>query len=114
MVTPCLHAIIAETENLLLPSVFAEIENLASGHPAVAEAAVVAMPSVKWGERPLLVVVLKPPLVQVSAERRLALRTQILVCLSYQGGAAAPGCSAPSLKCVSINLVACLKFHYEK
>lgn len=28
-------------------------------HPAVAEAAVVAMPSAKWGERPLLVVVLR-------------------------------------------------------
>eukprot|EP00200_Dunaliella_tertiolecta_P004724 CAMPEP_0202360492 /NCGR_PEP_ID=MMETSP1126-20121109/13416_1 /ASSEMBLY_ACC=CAM_ASM_000457 /TAXON_ID=3047 /ORGANISM="Dunaliella tertiolecta, Strain CCMP1320" /LENGTH=572 /DNA_ID=CAMNT_0048954221 /DNA_START=64 /DNA_END=1782 /DNA_ORIENTATION=+ len=41
-----------------------EIENLAMGHPAVAEAAVVAVPNEKWGERPLLVVVLKPPSVQ--------------------------------------------------
>lgn len=29
------------------------------GHPAVSEAAVVAIPDAKWGERPLLVVVLK-------------------------------------------------------
>ena len=36
-----------------------EIENLAMSHPAVREAAVCAIPSVKWGERPLLVVVLR-------------------------------------------------------
>jgi acyl-CoA synthetase (AMP-forming)/AMP-acid ligase II len=34
-----------------------EIENLAVGHPGVAEAAVIGMPHPKWGERPLLVVV---------------------------------------------------------
>lgn len=33
-----------------------EIENAAAGHPQVAEAAVIAMPDEKWGERPLLVV----------------------------------------------------------
>ncbi len=37
-----------------------EIENLAVGHPAVAEAAVIAVRHPKWGERPLLVVILKP------------------------------------------------------
>lgn len=37
-----------------------EIENLAMSHPVVAEAAVIAIPNAKWGERPLLVVVLKP------------------------------------------------------
>lgn len=34
-----------------------ELENLAVGHPEVAEAAVIGLPHPKWGERPLLVVV---------------------------------------------------------
>lgn len=34
-----------------------ELENIAVGHPAVAEAAVIAVPHPKWEERPLLVVV---------------------------------------------------------
>ncbi len=37
-----------------------EIENLAVGHPSVAEAAVIGLPHPKWGERPLLIVVKKP------------------------------------------------------
>jgi acyl-CoA synthetase (AMP-forming)/AMP-acid ligase II len=37
-----------------------ELENLACAHPAVAQAAVIAIPHSKWQERPLLVVVLKP------------------------------------------------------
>jgi fatty-acyl-CoA synthase len=37
-----------------------EIENLAVGHPQVAEAAVIGIPDPKWDERPLLVVVKKP------------------------------------------------------
>jgi fatty-acyl-CoA synthase len=37
-----------------------EIENIAVGHPAVAEAAVIGIPHPKWDERPLLIVVLKP------------------------------------------------------
>ncbi len=37
-----------------------EIENIAVGHPAVAEAAVIGIAHPKWGERPLLVAVLKP------------------------------------------------------
>jgi fatty-acyl-CoA synthase len=36
-----------------------ELENMIMGHPAVAEAAVIAMPHEKWQERPLAVVVLK-------------------------------------------------------
>ncbi len=36
-----------------------EIENLAVGHPKVAEAAVIGIRHPKWDERPLLVVVLK-------------------------------------------------------
>jgi acyl-CoA synthetase (AMP-forming)/AMP-acid ligase II len=37
-----------------------DIENLAMGHPAVGEAAVIGVAHPKWDERPLLVVVLKP------------------------------------------------------
>jgi fatty-acyl-CoA synthase len=37
-----------------------EIENLAVGHPKLAEAAVIGVKHPKWAERPLLVVVLKP------------------------------------------------------
>jgi fatty-acyl-CoA synthase len=37
-----------------------ELENALAGHPAVAEAAVVAVPHPKWGERPLALVVPKP------------------------------------------------------
>lgn len=36
-----------------------ELENLAVGHPKVAEAAVIGIRHPKWGERPLLVVVMK-------------------------------------------------------
>jgi fatty-acyl-CoA synthase len=36
-----------------------ELENALMAHPAVAEAAVIAIPDVKWDERPLAVVVLK-------------------------------------------------------
>ena len=36
-----------------------ELENALMGHPAVAEAAVIAIPDEKWSERPLAVVVLK-------------------------------------------------------
>jgi fatty-acyl-CoA synthase len=37
-----------------------EIENVAAAHPSVQEVAVIAVPHPKWGERPLLVVQLKP------------------------------------------------------
>jgi fatty-acyl-CoA synthase len=37
-----------------------ELENEIMAHPAVAEAAVIALPHPKWGERPLACVVLKP------------------------------------------------------
>jgi fatty-acyl-CoA synthase len=37
-----------------------ELENLAVGHPKVAEAAVIGVSHPKWDERPLLVVVTKP------------------------------------------------------
>ena len=35
-----------------------DMENLLMGHPAVAEAAVIAIPDEQWGERPMAVVVL--------------------------------------------------------
>ncbi|TLM77343.1 long-chain fatty acid--CoA ligase [Microbulbifer harenosus] len=38
-----------------------DLENVAVGHPKVAEAAVIGVPCDKWQERPLLVVVLKKP-----------------------------------------------------
>ncbi|CAL1549040.1 unnamed protein product [Lymnaea stagnalis] len=37
-----------------------DLENLAVGHPDVAEAAVIGVPHSKWDERPLLVIVKKP------------------------------------------------------
>ncbi len=37
-----------------------DLENLAMGHPEVAEAAVIGVPHPKWDERPLLVVVPRP------------------------------------------------------
>lgn len=37
-----------------------DVENIAIGHPAVAECAVVGIPHPKWDERPLLLVVKKP------------------------------------------------------
>ena len=37
-----------------------ELENFAADHPAVAQVACIAEPHEKWGERPLLVIVLRP------------------------------------------------------
>ena len=37
-----------------------DLENAIMAHPCVAEAAVIAIPDEKWGERPLACVVLKP------------------------------------------------------
>ncbi|MFT3789948.1 MAG: 3-(methylthio)propionyl-CoA ligase [Rudaea sp.] len=37
-----------------------ELENIAQAHPAIREAAVVAVADARWGERPVLVAVLKP------------------------------------------------------
>jgi fatty-acyl-CoA synthase len=39
-----------------------EIENVALGHPSLAEAAVIGIADEKWGERPLLIAALKPGL----------------------------------------------------
>jgi fatty-acyl-CoA synthase len=51
-----------------------DLENAVMGHPAVAEAAVIAVPHPKWDERPLAVVVTKPGQ-SVTAE---ALREHLL------------------------------------
>jgi len=48
-----------------------DLENLAIGHPAVANAAVIGVPHPKWDERPLLVVVKKPG-AEVTREELLA------------------------------------------
>jgi fatty-acyl-CoA synthase len=48
-----------------------EIENLAVGHPKVAEAAVIGVAHPKWDERPLLVIVLKKDQ-QASKDEMLA------------------------------------------
>jgi len=45
-----------------------DVENLAVGHPKVAEAAVIGVRHPKWDERPLLVVVLKPGETATKAE----------------------------------------------
>jgi acyl-CoA synthetase (AMP-forming)/AMP-acid ligase II len=45
-----------------------ELENLAVSHPAVAQAAVIAIAHPKWQERPLLVAVLKPGATATAAE----------------------------------------------
>jgi fatty-acyl-CoA synthase len=47
-----------------------ELENALMGHPAVREAAVIAVPDEKWGERPLAVVVAKDGSTVTSAELR--------------------------------------------
>ena len=47
-----------------------DLENLAVAHPAVAEAAVIGVPSARWSERPLLLVVRRPGM-DVSAEEML-------------------------------------------
>ena len=47
-----------------------DLENAVMGHPAVAEAAVIAVKHPKWDERPLAVVVLKPGKSVAAAELR--------------------------------------------
>lgn len=37
-----------------------ELESLVSQHPAISEAAAIGIPDPKWGERPMIIVVLKP------------------------------------------------------
>ena len=53
------------------------LESALMGHPAVAEAAVVAVASEKWGERPLAAVVLKPGASADPDELRAFLAPQV-------------------------------------
>jgi fatty-acyl-CoA synthase len=48
-----------------------DLENALVGHPAVAEACVIAIPNPKWAERPLACVVLRPDAGEVSKEELL-------------------------------------------
>ncbi|MCT9090483.1 long-chain fatty acid--CoA ligase [Streptomyces sp. ASQP_92] len=54
-----------------------ELENALMAHPEVAEAAVVAVPDAKWGERPLATVVLKPGATADYAALKAFLATRI-------------------------------------
>jgi len=47
-----------------------ELENIAQAHPAIQEAAIVARPDPRWGERPVLVAVLKPGATFTRADMR--------------------------------------------
>ena len=47
-----------------------DLENALAGHPAVQEAAVIAIPHPKWDERPLAVIVLKPGKTAAANELR--------------------------------------------
>jgi fatty-acyl-CoA synthase len=53
-----------------------ELENALMGHPAIAEAAVIAIPDAKWGERPLACVVFKPGQGATAAELNAHLLAQ--------------------------------------
>jgi fatty-acyl-CoA synthase len=54
-----------------------DIENFAIGHPAVAEAAVIGVNHPKWGERPLLIVVLKSDQAATKQDLLLFLQDKI-------------------------------------
>ncbi|GHH68870.1 long-chain-fatty-acid--CoA ligase [Kitasatospora indigofera] len=54
-----------------------ELENALMAHPEVAEAAVVAVPDEKWGERPLATVVLRPGAVAGLPELRAFLAERV-------------------------------------
>lgn len=53
-----------------------DLENALMGHPAVAEAAVIAIPDAKWSERPLACVVFRPGMTASAAEFAEHLKAQ--------------------------------------
>ncbi|HXY22267.1 MAG TPA: long-chain-fatty-acid--CoA ligase [Burkholderiaceae bacterium] len=54
-----------------------ELENIAVAHPAVREAAAIARPDEKWGERPVIVAVLKPGAAATADEIRAFYRGKV-------------------------------------
>ncbi|MCP4745983.1 MAG: fatty acid--CoA ligase [Desulfobacteraceae bacterium] len=46
-----------------------QLENIVSEHPSVSQAAVIGVPDDKWGQRPLLIVVLKPEFRDKTSEQ---------------------------------------------
>ncbi len=69
-----------------------ELENIAVGHPQVAEAAVIGVRHPKWDERPLLVIVRKAG--QDAAARRCSL---ISTARSPNGGCRTTSCSSTEI-----------------
>jgi fatty-acyl-CoA synthase len=55
-----------------------DLENAIMGHPAVQEAAVIAVPHPKWSERPLAVIVLRPGAQAAAADIKTHLATQFV------------------------------------
>jgi fatty-acyl-CoA synthase len=55
-----------------------DLENALMAHPAIAEAAVIAIPDEKWGERPLACIVLKPATATDGAKLRDDLGAHLL------------------------------------
>jgi fatty-acyl-CoA synthase len=55
-----------------------DLENAIMGHPAVQEAAVIAVPHPKWSERPLAVIVLRPGAVAAEPDIRAHLAKQFV------------------------------------
>jgi fatty-acyl-CoA synthase len=54
-----------------------DLENVAVAHPAVREAAAIGRPDEKWGERPIIVVVLKPGATASAEEIRAFYRGKV-------------------------------------
>jgi len=54
-----------------------DLENIAVAHPAVREAAAIARPDEKWGERPVIVAVLKPGATATAEEIRAFFRGKV-------------------------------------
>ncbi len=53
------------------------LENALMGHPAVAEAAVIAIPDARWGERPLAAIVLRQGASATADELRTFLEPHV-------------------------------------